>query len=78
MALIANLLTIQEPLSFSYAKQDSLWVRAMDKELVVLKANETWVLTSILYGHKAITTKGVYKFKSSTRQKVQWKGLNQG
>nr|GEU75894.1 hypothetical protein [Tanacetum cinerariifolium] len=46
-----------------HAIKDTWWVRAMEDELATLERNETWTITSLLKGHKTITSKWVIKTK---------------
>ncbi|GJY06414.1 copia protein, partial [Tanacetum coccineum] len=39
------------------------WIQAMNKELEALEKNNTWTFTELPSGHKAITSKWVYKIK---------------
>ncbi|XP_074297640.1 uncharacterized protein LOC141628387 [Silene latifolia] len=48
---------------FSYAVQEEKWVQAMNSELQVLATNNTWVLTDLPKGKKAIGCKWIYKTK---------------
>lgn len=52
-----------EPKYYNQAKLDPNWIVAMDKEIQALEANETWVLTDLPKGKKAIGSKWVYKTK---------------
>nr|GEY03687.1 hypothetical protein [Tanacetum cinerariifolium] len=48
---------------YQQAIQHLGWVEAMNKELEALEKNNTWNLTKLPSGHKAITSKWVYKTK---------------
>lgn len=54
---------ITEPKYYNQAKKDPNWISAMKKEIEALEANETWELTSLPEGKKAIGSKWVYKTK---------------
>nr|GFB25247.1 retrovirus-related Pol polyprotein from transposon TNT 1-94 [Tanacetum cinerariifolium] len=54
---------IPKPNSYSQAANDPKWVEAMRKELQALRTNDTWVLTELPDGHKAISSKWVYKIR---------------
>lgn len=60
-AFIANVLSFHEPISYSQASQLEGWVDAMQKELDALELNDTWEVTSLLEGHRAIKSKWVCK-----------------
>lgn len=61
--IISKICDIIEPSSYSEASQHPLWIEAMNKELVALSANNTWKLTDLPKGKKAIGSKWVYKVK---------------
>ncbi|GKD22240.1 retrovirus-related pol polyprotein from transposon TNT 1-94 [Tanacetum coccineum] len=63
VASLANVLAIPEPVSYSQAISNSEWVEAMNKELQALETNNTWTLNELPDGHKAISSKWVYKIK---------------
>nr|GEV34771.1 Gag-Pol polyprotein [Tanacetum cinerariifolium] len=50
---------------------DPKWVEAMEKELKALEINDTWKLTELTEGHKAISLKWVYKIKYLPNGKVE-------
>nr|GEX38224.1 hypothetical protein [Tanacetum cinerariifolium] len=54
---------IPKPNIYSQAANDPKWVEAMRKELQALRTNDTWVLTELPDGHKAIYSKWVYKIR---------------
>nr|GEU50924.1 hypothetical protein [Tanacetum cinerariifolium] len=55
----------------SDAVSDPKWVEAMEKELKTLEINNTWQLTELPEGHKAISSKWVYKIKYFPNGKVE-------
>ncbi|XP_058192064.1 uncharacterized protein LOC131309447 [Rhododendron vialii] len=55
----------------SKAIQEKKWKKAMDEEINAIEKNGTWVLTSLLQGHKAIGVKWVYKTKRNASGEVQ-------
>ncbi|KAL0404581.1 UNVERIFIED_CONTAM: Retrovirus-related Pol polyprotein from transposon RE2 [Sesamum radiatum] len=60
---LANVAAIQEPKSFAQANQIEDWRKAMQFELHALERNETWDLTTLPKGKKAIRSRWVYKVK---------------
>lgn len=66
VTFLPNIMSIQESLSYSQAKDDLLWVDAMNKELQALESNHTWDLTSFPLGHTTLFAKGVFKLKFKT------------
>ncbi|GJZ23993.1 retrovirus-related pol polyprotein from transposon TNT 1-94, partial [Tanacetum coccineum] len=63
VASLANVLAIPEPVSCSQVIGNPKWVKAVNKELQALETNNTWTLTELHDGHKAISSKWVYKIK---------------
>lgn len=45
---------ILEPTSYNLAKTHPGWVEATNKELAALEANDTWVITTLPKGKKAV------------------------
>lgn len=58
-----NSCQVAEPKYYHQAKKDPNWIEAMNKELQALTKNETWELTMLPEGKKAIGCKWVYKTK---------------
>jgi hypothetical protein len=58
-----NLMSTGEPCTFAEAEQDAAWQAAMLEEIDSVKRNQTWELTDLPQGHRAITLKWVYKLK---------------
>ena len=61
--LLNKVSEISEPSSYLEASQDTGWITAMNKELDVLVANDTWELVPLPKGKKPIGYKWVYKVK---------------
>jgi len=53
----------QKPLFFSQAMKDQRWREAMSREIHALETNETWDLTKLPPGKKALGCRWVYKIK---------------
>ncbi|KAL0416107.1 UNVERIFIED_CONTAM: putative mitochondrial protein [Sesamum latifolium] len=54
---------LPEPKSYIQTQRREEWERAMEEELQALKQNETWTLTLLPKGKKAIGSRWVYKLK---------------
>nr|GEU79064.1 hypothetical protein [Tanacetum cinerariifolium] len=63
IAFLANVFAQPEPTRYQQAIQHPGWVESMNKELEALEKNNTWTLIELPSGHKAITSKWVYKTK---------------
>ncbi|KAK4401408.1 Retrovirus-related Pol polyprotein from transposon RE2 [Sesamum angolense] len=63
LSFVAHLSSLQEPKDYLQASKDSNWVAAMNKELEALKANDTWILTSLPPGKQTIGSRWVFKLK---------------
>ncbi|XP_074288561.1 uncharacterized protein LOC141613715 [Silene latifolia] len=64
-------LSLFEPFTYAQAKDDPHWQVAMNKELLALEANETWILTPLPPGQKAIGAKWVFKIKFNPNGTVE-------
>lgn len=53
----------EEPVSFEEAEEDPHWMAAMQPEFDAIMKNDTWFLTDLPVGKKAIGVKWVYKIK---------------
>ncbi|WCJ28653.1 Retrovirus-related Pol polyprotein from transposon RE1 [Euphorbia peplus] len=60
---LVNLAKIPEPSNYYTASKNPNWVTAMDKELQALEGNDTWVVTDLPEGKKAITSRWLFKVK---------------
>lgn len=61
---------LQEPYTYRQAVRQQEWVDAMNNELKALEDNQTWELTDLPTGKKAIGSKWVYKIKSKANGSV--------
>ncbi|KAL0374744.1 UNVERIFIED_CONTAM: putative mitochondrial protein [Sesamum radiatum] len=88
ISFVASLSVLQDPKTFSEAVQHEEWREAMSTELRALEQNNTWKLTPLPNGKKAIGCKWVFKTKlradgTVERHKarlvakvsIKWKGL---
>jgi hypothetical protein len=64
------LLTADEPTIFSEAEKDKLWQAAMMEEMASIEMNQTWRLTQLPPGHRAIGLKWVFKLKKDSNGDV--------
>ena len=62
-SFLASLHTEQEPLFFSQAVREPRWRDAMAQEIHALELNDTWKLTALPPGKKALGCKWIYKIK---------------
>ncbi|CAM8901423.1 unnamed protein product [Rhodiola kirilowii] len=53
----------KEPKSYTQASTDELWRAAMQKEITALEQNQTWALTHLPAGKRAVDCKWVFKIK---------------
>ncbi|WOG95118.1 hypothetical protein DCAR_0314420 [Daucus carota subsp. sativus] len=60
-----------DPVTFEEASEESKWNKAMDEEIGAIKKNDTWELTDLPEGHKAIGVKWVYKTKTNQDGEVE-------
>ncbi|GJZ51772.1 reverse transcriptase, RNA-dependent DNA polymerase [Tanacetum coccineum] len=59
----SNVFAETEPSSYNHASRYPEWLQVMQTELKTLEKNHTWELTSLPPGHKAISSKWVFKTK---------------
>lgn len=64
------LMGIDEPVCFEQAVEDDVWKEAMNREIDSIQKNETWELTDLPPGHKAIDLKWIYKLKTDQNGEV--------
>ncbi|CAI7858368.1 unnamed protein product [Closterium sp. NIES-54] len=60
--------TLKEALESSDAEE---WKKAMESELKIIEENGTWELVELLEGHKAITSKWLFKIKSDANGNIE-------
>ena len=65
------LLADSENITYSEARKDSKWVKAMDEEIKAIEKNETWELADLPKGKKTIGVKWVYKKKMNPKGEVE-------
>ncbi|XP_074278436.1 uncharacterized protein LOC141602025 [Silene latifolia] len=63
VASISNVMVEPEPTHYTQAIKNPKWVEAMNLELAALEKTQTWELTELPLGHKAIGHKWIYKIK---------------
>ncbi|GJT69701.1 ribonuclease H-like domain, reverse transcriptase, RNA-dependent DNA polymerase [Tanacetum coccineum] len=64
------LLAEDEPRNYKEASNDQKWIEAMKVELDSINRNNTWVLTNLPTGHKAIGLKWVFKTKKDANGNI--------
>ncbi|GKD68844.1 retrovirus-related pol polyprotein from transposon TNT 1-94 [Tanacetum coccineum] len=60
-----------EPQLYTQAVKDSRWIDAMSKEFQALKANNTWILTTLPQGKIPIACKWVFKIKCNSNGSIE-------
>lgn len=70
-AFIASLQSVSVPTNWKIAKQDPKWCEAMREELEALKKNQTWEMTELPTGKKAVGCKWVFTVKQSPEGKIE-------
>ncbi|KAH9715667.1 hypothetical protein KPL71_021147 [Citrus sinensis] len=60
-----------EPVNFQETALDEKWRIAMDEEIKAIMKNDTWELTTLPKGHKAIGVKWVYKTKRNAKGEIE-------
>ncbi|KAL8154787.1 hypothetical protein AgCh_000227 [Apium graveolens] len=64
------LMGVDEPTCYKQATKSSEWRQAMSKEMDSIEKNNTWHLTELPKGHKAIGLKWIYKIKRDAGGKI--------
>lgn len=64
-----NVMKVEEPRTYREAALKEEWVNAMEEEIAAIEKNETWEITDLPEGHKAIDTKWVYKINQARRKR---------
>lgn len=70
-AFLLAISTQDEPKHFSQAAKNQNWRDAMQREITALENNDTWILTDLPPGKKAIDSKWVYKIKYKPSGEVE-------
>ncbi|KAL0544873.1 hypothetical protein IC582_020003 [Cucumis melo] len=60
-----------EPLNFEEALKNDKWKIAMDEEIKSIKKNDTWELSTLPNGKKAVGVKWVFKIKRNEKGEVE-------
>ncbi|KAJ0440838.1 putative RNA-directed DNA polymerase [Helianthus annuus] len=71
MCFTASLNKTIEPSTYEETVGDPRWVEAMNKEMDALFRNNTWILTDLPQGRKAIGCKWVYRVKYKSNGEVE-------
>ncbi|KAK1609557.1 hypothetical protein QYE76_033230 [Lolium multiflorum] len=71
LAFVASLQLVHIPTDWTVAKQDPKWCAAMREELEALRKNQTWELTTLPDGKKAVGCKWVFTVKQSPEGKIE-------
>lgn len=64
--------------TYEEATKDEKWKIVVDREIDAMKRNNTWELTSLLEGHKALEVKWAYKLSQRLIKKEKWRSTRQG
>lgn len=57
---------VDEPVNYSQAAKKREWREAMEREIEAVERNQTWTLTKLPEGQKAIDLKWILKAKRDT------------
>lgn len=63
LTFLASITVLEEPRTYTEAKQSEEWVEAMRTKITALEKNQTWSLTTLPPGKSAIGCRWVYKLK---------------
>jgi hypothetical protein len=67
---IAMFSTNEDPRSYEEASKHDVWKIAMDNEIESIEANDTWELTTLPKGVKAVGVKWIFKTKFNEKGNV--------
>jgi len=70
-AFVTSLQLVNIPTDWKVAQQDAKWCAAMREELEALRKNQTWELTDLPEGKKAVGCKWVFTVKQSLEGKIE-------
>nr|KYP40999.1 Retrovirus-related Pol polyprotein from transposon TNT 1-94 [Cajanus cajan] len=62
-SFVLSLTSSAEPQSYNQAIRHACWKDAMDKEIIALEQNQSWILTDLPQGKHPIGCKWIYKIK---------------
>ncbi|GKC64401.1 putative RNA-directed DNA polymerase [Tanacetum coccineum] len=66
-----NLNKIHKPRTFAEAANDPRWVEAMNQEMEALNNNNTWEITDLPKGRKAISSKSLFNVKYQSNRELE-------
>ncbi|KAL0448308.1 UNVERIFIED_CONTAM: Retrovirus-related Pol polyprotein from transposon RE2 [Sesamum latifolium] len=69
---VAQLSSMQEPLTYLQAIKDEKLIAAKQQEIQALERNETWEVTNLLAGKRAIGSRWVFKLKLNPDGSIEW------
>ena len=70
-SFVASLQLVSTPTDWRVAQQDPKWCAAMREELEALRKNQTWELTDLLEGKRAVGCKWVFTIKQNPEGKIE-------
>nr|GEW83783.1 putative Gag-polypeptide of LTR copia-type [Tanacetum cinerariifolium] len=71
LVFTSSLNKIHEPSTYAEAIKDNRWVEAMNQEIKALNKNNSWVITELPEGRKAIGYKWIYKVEYKANGDVE-------